>query len=255
MLMRERNLAIIEEEETINKKLENRVAKMSEEQDRLKGEQNRMIQVRAAYNADKRALTERIQELESVLRQRDFDKQELEAKVNLLEQSAGQYRNEINFWNGKCSTLRRDVEYQERHLQRYKDENTKLINECDYLRVRAENLEREVTLLRRQVSGLQEDNDRINRMYQVVEREAVFNAGGKQQENVPSNGNVSYRSHTAPEEKTTLRMNGGIGGGKWKVVEDDNFSYSGGPLFQNIPTVINPLGGPTMKRNEEAAHY
>jgi chromosome segregation ATPase len=89
MLMRERNLAIIEEEETINKKLENRVAKMSEEQDRLKGEQNRMIQVRAAYNADKRALTERIQELESVLRQRDFDKQELEAKVNLLEQSAG----------------------------------------------------------------------------------------------------------------------------------------------------------------------
>jgi hypothetical protein len=31
MLMRERNLAIIEEEETLNKKLENRVAKMSEE--------------------------------------------------------------------------------------------------------------------------------------------------------------------------------------------------------------------------------
>jgi hypothetical protein len=75
--------------------------------------------------------------------------------------------------------LRRDVEYQERHLQRYKDENTKLINECDYLRVKAENLEREVNLLRRQVSGLQEDNDRINRMYQVVERESLFNANGK----------------------------------------------------------------------------
>lgn len=38
MMMRERNLAIIEEEETLNKKLEDRVAKMSEEQDRLKGE-------------------------------------------------------------------------------------------------------------------------------------------------------------------------------------------------------------------------
>jgi len=149
MLMRERNLAIIEEEETINKKLEDRVAQMSVEQDRLKGEQTRMTQVRAAYNADKRALSERIQELESALRQREFDRQELEAKVNLLEQSAGQYRNEINFWNGKCSTLRRDVEYQERHLQRYKDENTKLINETDYLKVRAENMEREVTLLRR----------------------------------------------------------------------------------------------------------
>ncbi len=51
-------------------------------------------------------------------------------------------------------------------------------------------------------------------------------------------------------------MNGGFGaGGKWKVVEDDNFSYSGGPLFQNIPTVINPiLGGPTIKRNEEGGN-
>ena len=108
-----------------------------------------MAQVRAAYNADKRALVERVQELESALRQRDFDRQETEAKVQLLEQSAQNYRNEINFWNGKCSTLRRDVEYQERHLTRYKDENSKLMNECDYLKVRAENLEREVQLLRR----------------------------------------------------------------------------------------------------------
>ena len=142
-------------------------------------------------------------------------------------------------------------------MQRYKDENTKMINENDYLRVRAENLEREVTLLRRQVSGLQEDNDRINRMYQVVEREAVFTASGKlNQENIPiiGNGNLSYRSQPA-EEKTTLRNDGKIGGAKWKLVEDDNFSYSGGPLFQNIPTVINPMGGPTMKRNEAAAKY
>jgi len=66
---------------------------------------------------------------------------------------------------------------------------------------------------------------------------------------------MSYRSHTATEEKTTLRMNGQVGpAGKWKVVEDDNFSYSGGPLFQNIPTVINPLGGgPTIKRSEDIA--
>ena len=133
-----------------------------------------MSQVRAAYNADKRALVERVQELESALRQRDFDKQEQEAKLALLDQSGAQYRNEINFWNGKCSTHRRDVEYQERHLLRYKDENAKLMNENDYLKVRVDNMEREVQLLRRQVSGLQEDNDRINRMYQVVEREAVF---------------------------------------------------------------------------------
>lgn len=147
---------------------------MSEEQERLKGEQERMTQVRAAYNADKRALTERIEELESAVKEGFAARQDLESKLGLLEQSAAQYRNEINFWNGKCSTMRRDVEYQERHILKYKDENAKLVNENDYLKVRVENMEREVQLLRRQVSGLQEDNDRINRMYQVVERDAVF---------------------------------------------------------------------------------
>jgi chromosome segregation ATPase len=172
---------------------------------------------------------ERVQELESALRQRDFDRQETEAKVTLLEQSAQNYRNEINFWNGKCSNLRRDVEYQERHLTRYKDENSKLMNECDYLKVRAENLEREVMLLRRQVSGLQEDNERINRMYQVVEREATFTTGTRtQQENIQHAGNISYRSG---EDKMTMR-NGG-NGGKWKVVEDDNFAISTGNFSQN----------------------
>ena len=60
ILMRERDLAIVEEEDTLNKKLEARVAHLSLEQDRLKAEQTRMGQVRAAYNADKRAMAERI---------------------------------------------------------------------------------------------------------------------------------------------------------------------------------------------------
>jgi chromosome segregation ATPase len=115
------------------------------------------------------------------LRQKELDRQELESKIGLLEQSLGQYRNEINFWNGKVSTLRRDFEFQERHLARYKDENSRLVNDNDYLKVRADNLEREVNLLRRQVSGLQEDNDRINRMYQVVERESVFQSTHQRQ--------------------------------------------------------------------------
>ena len=142
------------QEQILAVKLEDRLKELQGERDTLRAEQERMNQVRAAYNADKRALVERVQELESALRQRDFDRQETEAKVTLLEQSAQNYRNEINFWNGKCSNLRRDVEYQERHLARYKDENSKLMNECDYLKVRSENLDREVHLLRRQVSGL-----------------------------------------------------------------------------------------------------
>lgn len=89
---------------------------MEEEQEKMKAEQDRMAQIRAAYNSDKRALQERIAELEAQNAQSSLNHQDLVQKLSLLEQSTVQYRNEINFWNGKCSTLRRDVEYQERHL-------------------------------------------------------------------------------------------------------------------------------------------
>ena len=56
------------QEQTLSKRLEQRVASMSEEQERLKQEQERMAQVRAAYNADKQAMSERIEELEGALR-------------------------------------------------------------------------------------------------------------------------------------------------------------------------------------------
>lgn len=94
-----------------------------------------------------------------------MEKADTENKNQMLDQSAVQYRNEINFWNGKCSTLKRDMEYQERYLLKYKEDNTKLLNENEYLKVKIDNTEREVQLLRKQINGLQEDNDRINRMY------------------------------------------------------------------------------------------
>lgn len=102
------------------------------------------------------------------------------------------------------------------------------MNECDYLKVRVENLDREVHLLRRQVSGLQEDNERINRMYQIVEREATFTTGirTQQQENVQLAGNLS--SFKSGDERTTLRNGVPVAGGKWKVIEDDNFAVSTG---------------------------
>jgi chromosome segregation ATPase len=38
---------------------------LEEEQEKMKAEQDRMAQIRAAYNSDKRALQERIAELEA----------------------------------------------------------------------------------------------------------------------------------------------------------------------------------------------
>jgi len=38
--------------------------------------------------------------------------------------------------NGKCSTLKRDLEYSERYIEKFKDENTKLGTENDYLKAK-----------------------------------------------------------------------------------------------------------------------
>lgn len=76
-----------------------------------------------------------------------------------------QFKGEINFLNGKCTTLKRDLEYQERYVQKYKDENFKIGDENDLLKQQMNLKLNEQHILKKQVSGLQEDNDRINRMY------------------------------------------------------------------------------------------
>lgn len=66
----------------------------------------------------------------------------------------GQLKNEVNFLNGKCSTLKRDLEYQERYVEKYKEENAKLMEEVELLRLQQDQSERESHLLRKQVNGL-----------------------------------------------------------------------------------------------------
>ena len=68
LALRLRDTDLASQEGILNRKLEDRVKNMSEEHEKLKGEQERMSQVRAAYNADKRALVERISELEDAIR-------------------------------------------------------------------------------------------------------------------------------------------------------------------------------------------
>ena len=105
-------------------------------------------------------------------------------------------------------------------------------------------MEREVNLLRRQVGGLQEDNERINRMYQVIEKDSVFVSSGKQQENIQTTANTGLYHLMSDENKSTMRVGGGLVG-KWKTVDDDN--YPGNFNYQQF-NQGNELGGPTAKR-------
>ena len=60
-----------------------------------------------------------------------------------------QFKNEVNFWNGKCTTLKRDLEYQERYVEKYKEDNKRLDEENDLLKKHLEIKEKEINLMKK----------------------------------------------------------------------------------------------------------
>ncbi|CDW76514.1 centrosomal protein of 135 kda [Stylonychia lemnae] len=261
--------------------LERKLQEVQSDHDKLKQEYERLQSVKGAYTADKKVFIDRINELEQQLIRKDSDKQDLQNKFNLQEQSSVQYRNEINFLNGKCSTLKRDLEYQERYIEKYKDENTKLGAENEYLKQKIDAIDRDQALLRKQVNGLQEDNDRINRLYQVVEKDAFSSQAYKRlpldikiggQENNPKIDPYmelnSARSHASQQNNSIKQVqsqqqtpkhhhhsqsqftnNAGGVQNKWKVVDDDYGSIHGSAHKHNQSHIISiDENQVTMKR-------
>ena len=117
-------------------------------------EYERVQQVRGAYNADKKVLVDRISELDHELKCAKEEREQLERRFSLLEQSAGTYRNEINYLQGKNATLKRDLEHQERYISKIQEEAGKVGGENDYLKSKIDLLEREIALFKKQVTGL-----------------------------------------------------------------------------------------------------
>ena len=115
---------------------------------------------------------DRIEELESNEKSGKTQVCELEHQIHLQEVSVVQYKNEINYLHGKVSNLKRDLEYQEKYSEKYRAENIKLVDEQSLVKQQMELKEKELQLFRKQINGLEEDNERINRLYKVVEREA-----------------------------------------------------------------------------------
>ena len=68
--------------------------------------------MRAAYNADKSALAQRVQELEKVLKAKDTQYNELIKRLDTADLNDNAQRNELNFWQGNVSTMRRDMDMQ-----------------------------------------------------------------------------------------------------------------------------------------------
>lgn len=63
------------------------------------------------------------------------------------------------------STLKRDLEYQQTFSENLQEENRKLQVEIDNARRALALRDKDLSLAKKEVAGLQDDNERINRMY------------------------------------------------------------------------------------------
>lgn len=91
-----------------------------------------------------------------------------------MEQNDSQQRNELNFWNGKVNNMKRDLDFSQDFNTKLADENQHLRTDNECLKKHLEMKDKENSLQNRQINGLQEDNDRIAKMYQLVQN---FNSG------------------------------------------------------------------------------
>ena len=69
--------------------------------------------------------------------------------------------------------MRRDLEFSQTFNERLQEENQKMKADVDDLKRYLDLKDKEKALLVKQVQGLQEDNDRIARMYQMVQNVAT----------------------------------------------------------------------------------
>ena len=112
------------------------------------------MNLQSAFNADRRMLQDKISDLERKLNQKMKDAQQLEHQISIMNQQDNSKQNEINFWNGKVSTLKRDLEFQSTFTENIQLENRKLQADVENLTRVLDLKEKDLKLMKKQVDGL-----------------------------------------------------------------------------------------------------
>jgi len=89
--------------------------------------------------------------------------------------------------------MRRDLEQQQMFAQVKIEENKKLILEVSTFQKRIEVKDRESDLLKRQIRSLEEDNERKNRMYDMMNHSMADTK--KAGEEIPVEADYSFAKH------------------------------------------------------------
>ena len=110
--------------------------------------------------------------------------------------------------------MRRDLEFSQTFNERLKEENNKLKGDVEDLKRYLDLKDKEKGLLVKQVQGLQEDNDRIARMYQMVQDVATKKLT---EEEVVIPSSAAYKEKMLKDKEEQNAQKG------WKRIHDDGF--------------------------------
>lgn len=173
----------------------------------------------------------------------------------MFSQSENSQKNELNFWNGKVATLRRDLEYQQVFAEKMQEDNRKLQEDVDNLKRVLDNKEKHLQLATKEAGGLKEDNERLNRMYQLMQKEAFNNVERLKKQDEFKRGfqplrqdkprsPVAIQQPPAAQKKTQQQN-------MWQVV-DDGFGSSRELSNITYNVLSDQEHHPTMKRDQYA---
>jgi chromosome segregation ATPase len=76
-------------------------------------EKKKTESIKAAFASDRKALTEKVDLLEETLSYKRKEFEELSSQLSTRNDTDSMQRNELNFWNGKVTNMRRDLEMQQ----------------------------------------------------------------------------------------------------------------------------------------------
>ena len=90
-----------------------------------------------------------MQRMEEDLKEKQDTNQEVERRLALTEANDSHQRNELNYWNGKVTNMRRDLDFQQDFNAKLAEENTQLKYDVDALKSHLELKDKEQNLLTR----------------------------------------------------------------------------------------------------------
>ena len=221
----------IEHESIQQQEINQRLLDLENEKVKTQEERNRAEQLRAAFNADKKALQDKISVLDHGLKDREERQNDVMKRVTLMEQNDQQQRSELNFWNGKVTNMKRDLDFQQDFNVKLADENRSLRTDVDCLKTHLEMRDKEHNLLHRQIAGLHEDNERMAKMYQLVQNVREGKSSAQDQE-------VAAPCHVYEQKKLADKAEQNAKKG-WQVASEDMGRGGGAVSSDSLANTIH----------------